>query len=83
MAYGVDGESAFRGPGPHRREEVDGLAYVPELPATARLVEDAVDVRGERSGLRGDQHLAGDGLAGDTRGQVDGRTEEVAVALAA
>ena len=81
LADGVDGEPVCRRPGPHRREEVDRLAYVAKLLAAARLVKDAVDVRRFRSGMRGEQHLAADGLPGDARREIDGRAEEVAVAF--
>src|SRR4051812_28755371 len=65
----------------HGREQLDRFPDVAQRLPTAGLVEDAVEVRRQRGRVPGKQDLAADGLAGDARGEIDGCTEEVAVAL--
>jgi len=69
---GVDGHAADRVhgevslrvlTGTDCSEQLDRLAHVAQLLAAARLVQDAVEVMGQRGGVPGQQELAADGLA--------------------
>jgi hypothetical protein len=79
LAHRVDRQPALcRLAGADRGDELDRLANVAQLTASARLVQHAFEVGGQCCGVRGQQDLAADGLAGHARGQVDRGAEEVA-----
>jgi hypothetical protein len=64
-----------------RREELDRFTNVPQRFAAPRFVKDAGWLGCQGCGVRGEEHLASARDPRYTRGEVDGRSEVVAVAL--
>ena len=64
-----------------RGEDLDRFANAPQRLATARLVEDALEIGCESGGAPGHEDLAAARQPRDARGEIDRRSEVIAIAL--